>query len=387
MEWQNIVDKVRRIKEDFDRSYKCINTDRHTKDETITKHTKILFEKLEQIRVVLNVHYYRLTPPHKSAAENFFSDVRNKLVTVLQRRGIEPRLPITLHEKIVYDSNTKDSNSVIKSINKMPQTPVEFLGIASRILPEFDGNPTNLLAFLDAINLVESINDNNNAVAISLVKTKLKGAARNLITGNETTLSEMSAQLKLAVKGESVDVVSAKIQHLKQHGKTANEYSKEVEELAKSLQSAYISDGLSPSLAEKYATNCAVSAMSKNCTHERVGLIMQSGQFGSMNDAVAKFINSCTEVTGKQNTILYYRTKNNNFGYRGTRGNVNTRGNSRNYERGQGRGHGRNFRGGPTYRGNSNFANRRHRNYHVRYAHEEGNEFSPQEATLGEIQN
>jgi len=40
---------------------------------------------------------------------------------------------------------------------------------------------------------------------------------------------------------------------------------------------------------------------------------MQAGTFNTMNDAVSKFVSSCTEATGQSNTVLYY----NNYPQRG----------------------------------------------------------------------
>jgi len=45
--------------------------------------------------------------------------------------------------------------------------------------------------------------------------------------------------------------------------------------------------------------------MIKNCAIDKVKLIMQAGTFITMNDAVSKFVNSCTKATGQPNTVLY----------------------------------------------------------------------------------
>lgn len=103
----------------------------------------------------------------------------------------------------------------------MAQTVTQFLGLASKLLPEFDGKPENLASFLDAIGLVDSIKETHEAVAVSLVKTKLKGTARNLIN-SETTLADIVAKLKVSVKGESVNVLTAKLMNIRQSGKNAN---------------------------------------------------------------------------------------------------------------------------------------------------------------------
>jgi len=95
--------------------------------------------------------------------------------------------------------------------------------------------------------------------------------------------------------------------NLQQRNKTANQYTQEVEQMAKSLEGAVITDGLSLELARSYSTRHAVKAMTKNCTIDKVKTIMQAGTFNTMNEAISKFVNSCTEATGQPNTVLYYK--------------------------------------------------------------------------------
>lgn len=86
MDQPDIVNKLRFINEQFVRSYKCLNLDRSTKEEIVEKLTKILFDKIEEVKNVLNAHYSKLTVAHISAAG---MDLRNKLLHVLSRRGLE----------------------------------------------------------------------------------------------------------------------------------------------------------------------------------------------------------------------------------------------------------------------------------------------------------
>ncbi|XP_041675420.1 uncharacterized protein LOC121530418 [Drosophila eugracilis] len=59
--------------------------------------------------------------------------------------------------------------------------------------------------------------------------------------------------------------------NLQQRKKTANQYTQEVEQMAKALEGAYISDGLSLELGRNYSTRHAVKAMTKNCTIDKRG--------------------------------------------------------------------------------------------------------------------
>ena len=136
--------------------------------------------------------------------------------------------------------------------------------------------------------MLNTIKGNNEATAVSLIKTKLKGTD-NLID-NEITISEI-------IRGESLEVLTAKIMNNKQNNITGNAYNSEIENLTSSLENAYISDGLSCELANRYSTQVVAKALTKYCTIDKVKLIMEAGQFNSMNEAISKFVNSCTKAT------------------------------------------------------------------------------------------
>lgn len=343
MDWQEIVQKLRHVKENFDRSYKCLNTDRPTTEETIDRHFSNLFSCLEQIRVIVNVNYERLTSVHKTAAEAFYHDVRTKLLNVADRKGINVEIPNTHDISIkIPQSFSLEEIKEIEEDEMATQTVVEFVNMATRLIPDFDGRPENLRSFLDALSLVEALKGAHEAVAVTLIKTKLKGNARNLIT-NECTLISIIEKLKSTVKGESTEVITAKIMNIKQNNKSANAYTEEIENLTKSLENAYLSDGLPTQTASKYAIQTAVKAMTKNCSHDRVKLVMEAGNFESLNDAVSKFVNCCTDVAG-QNSVFQvrhnFRGRYNRKNYRGknqrgNQGRSNYRGGGRNNYYGQ----------------------------------------------------
>jgi len=142
-------------------------------------------------------------------------------------------------------STVEDKPVIIPEQQEMAITPIEFLKLDSSLIPDFDG---------------KSLKESHEALAVKLIKTKIKGHARNLID-NENSISEIIEKLKNKVKGESVDVISAKLLNLQQRHKTANRYIQEVESLTKALEGGYINDGLSSEPATQYSKTHAVKAM------------------------------------------------------------------------------------------------------------------------------
>ncbi|XP_036321604.1 uncharacterized protein LOC118735764 [Rhagoletis pomonella] len=330
--WEEISKELTENKINAEKSYKCICKNIKIKTETVKKHLNVLLSSLNNIGKLIRRVNNTLTKAHQLESYQVFSSVRDKLVSSLSRYNVEFEIPTSYKQHIEIDfdiwlfEGTSDTEEEQKEIvvqeeistqtniveiaeqdtqteTSMTQTTVAFIKTASSILPEFDGKPENLPSFLDALDILEQIKENHEAIAVSMIKTKLKGTARNFIS-NETTIQEIKRKLKNAIKGESVEVLTAKLLNIQQRSKTANQYTAEIEKLTKSLEGAYISDGLTTDLATKYATQTAVKAMCKNCSNDKVKTIMQAGTFTSMNEAVSKFTNSCK----LQVTLIHYCT-------------------------------------------------------------------------------
>lgn len=260
MNWNTIINNVNTFKIEFDKSYKCINKSVTPTNATLNKHLEILIKNYNSIRAVLNSCYSHLNIKHKKEEHKIFSELRDRLIKVFGRYSLNIKVPLSLSEQLHYnlsaDSESEsdiESHGSVENLVKMPLTPIEFLNFATKIIPDYDGKPENLQRFLDAIALAETQSEDNVNTLIHLIKTKLVGSSRNAIN-NENTIAEIINSLKSKVKYESTDVITAKIMNVKQHNKSANQFTKEIEELTKSLENSYIKDGVSSTLAEKYST-------------------------------------------------------------------------------------------------------------------------------------
>ena len=86
----------------------------------------------------------------------------------------------------------------------------------------------------------------------------------------------------------------------KQAGKSAISFVKEIDDLAKQLAGAYISDGVPKTLADKYTIQISVKALAKNYANNKVKLVKETGQFADMNQAVEKFANINTDAVSSR---------------------------------------------------------------------------------------
>lgn len=150
MDWKTILAKVRLIKEDFDRSHKCINQDRPIKTETLQSHIQNLLKRLEEIRVIFNVNYNRLTPAHKVAADAFFLDLKTRLDNVVIRKHIDLKLPDSLQEEVIQDITITTEEDIVTNL-----TMTSFsLETTSKALPLYSGNSKELDSFIITAELI-----------------------------------------------------------------------------------------------------------------------------------------------------------------------------------------------------------------------------------------
>jgi len=136
---------------------------------------------------------------------------------------------------------------------------------------------------------------------------------------NELPINSIIQKLQDTIVGGTSDVVKAKMAKTSQKGKTAEKCTTEIDNLQKLLETSYIDEGLPVENADKFNIKEAITTTVKNCEHGRLKTILETSNFSAMNEAVTKYIQSSTEITGNANSILYTQSGNNNFknSYRG----------------------------------------------------------------------
>lgn len=328
MTWLQI--KIDSIRDRFNKALKCINKKKVPKKTICEIHIATLILEHNNLIALCRDHWQELNKEQQKYISDISVKLKYRLKQILGKFGIEESPSDSLFETfslIPSDTEIDVDLSYLFQDTKMSQTITEFLNSAAKILPEFDGKAENLQSFIDALQLLELIKETHEAVAITLIKTKLKGTSRNLIS-NERTIEEVINRLKSAVKTESTEVLTAKLLSVK-HNKNSNAVVKEVEEITNLLQTAYISEGLPLEIATKYATQTAVKSLIKNTVNDKTKLIMQAGQFNSLNDAITKYV-STTEENNTSSIFYTQKPFRNPYNNRGTRNYSNFNRNNRN---------------------------------------------------------
>ena len=210
--WHEILIELKSNKEEFYKSYKCLHVNREPSAQTVEKHVKILVEKYNSIRTILHVNYNKFTTEHRREANEIFTYVRDLFLRICGRYNLNICVPESLGSPVdlkvcdnsVIESDSSDSefdeiteineptsNTKIEKLAKMPLSATDFLNLATKILPDFDGRPENLQRFLDAINLVKTQATGNEEILSELIKTKLTGSTRQLIGSGEKEIDKI----------------------------------------------------------------------------------------------------------------------------------------------------------------------------------------------------
>lgn len=404
IEWADLYEEFKKIKLDFDKSYKCVNKTKLPSAQTQFKHITELINKHNEISVILKDIFHVLSEQHKVTVTEFFKSIKDRLEILFERLDLPIIIPADLTTSIKADISENSFNSdstgtsaetvnEIKEQNTMTDTIAGFLTTAAKLLPDFDGTYVHLQRFIDAINLVNLIKNTHEEVAVNLIKSKLTGTARNLIT-TESTIAEIVAKLKSSIKSEDTQAVTAKLVNARQNNKPTNEYVQEIETLTKQLEMAYISDGLSSEIARKYSTQTAIKSLAKNAKSDKAKLLLQAGTFNQLSDVVAKFV----ELSNESEDVFRVNMVRHKPNYSNERKQNSNRGSGRYNCRGRGGRYNNNNdqqqrrshqnRNNEQYRyNNQNRNNDRNSNRNVRAIDATSeNGYSPQQAQLGTYQ-
>lgn len=359
--WEDINSKLLGIKQEI------INQSKRALKKKTPKGDLIKLEIRDNLLISFNdftkflkLYWNALNTDQRTAARQIFMTVRDKVVRTFQVLEVSYTVPTSCLEQIdplLVDDDLPTSDED-EQLENMPLTAVEFFNLASKIVPQdFDGSPDKLRSFLDALNLVKGNADDHSENAVAFIKTRLTGKARDLIT-DEASVDQIITTLKNGVKGESSRAVASKLLNCRQNTKDSVTYSSEIEALAANLKRAYINEGVPVDTAQLYTTENVVKSLSQNANSERVRIVMEAGSFGTVQEAVAKFVN-VNPSSGASNVFYVRQRGNNNFNRNCN--NHRSRANFRsNYNRGQNSNYrhnrGNNFSNGNYFSNRNNFS-------------------------------
>lgn len=273
-------------------------------------------------------------------------NIRDRVITCLTILGTNTKVPTDFTKYITIGTNSKTENTI--EIDTMGEQST-YVNNISRILNyKYSGDPNALQSFITAIELADTLStEEQQPILTKYIKTKLEGKALEAIPETATNATQIIQALKNKIKVETSKVVLGKFLALRAERNGLQKFVEEADELANALRRAYISEGMSTSLAETTTIDKTVDMCRLSARTPLVKSVLASTHFNDPKEVVAKLITeSARETTETQ--ILYY-SRNNTRG-RGKRNN--------DYQNNQYRNNrGNNFRNGRGYYNNSNNRN------------------------------
>lgn len=355
---QNLIPMTTLAKENFRKVSKKILKEQLTSNvETLASYLNEILIAFEVFVKFVKTAYDDLDSRDTDSHDTLLQDI--KYIRGLFIRALNKLGYAYTFSRSAWDIPTKDSLHIFTNTDEkldsedsdttsddMAPTADDVRKDISKNVPDFDGNPDHLLRFVDAVELVATSVGTHEDIAVKAIKAKLLGKARTSILETDNTIALLIARLQ-CIKGDSTDVIMGKLMNLKQGSKAAHTYIDELSRLTESLKGAFISEGLTPTIADKYATKQAVKAMTTNASNDKVRLVMEAGQFSDFNNATSKFLESSNN-TGNVASVLY-------MGHRGSRQRGRFRGNNHNNFRADRFQNDRQFRNDYNGRGRNNF--------------------------------
>lgn len=316
MTWQKILDRCRAIKEDFDRSYKCLNIDRQIGQNTIDKHIKIILQCLEEIRTILNVNYERLTSSHKIAAEAFFHDTRDKVIQIATKKNIDIKIPETIQERINIETviQTKkietETPNTVNSCNMAEENlNATELASVSKLISIFTGTKEELNPFIANLEIIiDTIPEHKRTSFFNFVyKTKLTTKVQNRLRQNQipTNIDTLISNLKETYKiKKSPNIVINELSRAIQTD-SIRKFADKIESLTLELNEIQIS-----TLGEEHRdiiskTNAALAfnSFKNGLKNKDITRTIEASRVKKLSEAIEIAMETATDI--RQNQILF----------------------------------------------------------------------------------
>lgn len=258
-------------------------------------------------------------------------------------------------------------------------TTIEIIKTLPLLIPQFNGEGNKLNSTIAALNACKTlITEDNRAVALQVILSRLEGKARSAVGDNPANVDEIIRKLNEKCKVTiAPETIVAKLNATKQNGEISK-FTEQIEKLTLDLERAYISEDVPVATASRMAVKAGVKALASGVKSSETRLLLKAGQFSTLSSAVEKV----TENESPNNnscSVLTYRTQNNRYNsnnsrfannYNRNRGNGNHQNRQTNYGR---------FERTPqrSYQ-NSNFYNRRNNgNNYTRFQRNDQREHAP----------
>lgn len=182
----------------------------------------------------------------------------------------------------------------------MPTTLIDVIKTVTALLPTYDGTPSKLGNFVDALNVVKQVTTDaaHLPTVINIVMTKLESKARYAFPATPASIDAVIEKLKEVSTPTPPESIIAKLANCKQKANITG-YTKEVEELTMLLEAAYIAKQIPVQVAKTMATKEGIKHMAMGLKDEKTSIILKAGQYSNITDAINKVLEESPQNTNE----------------------------------------------------------------------------------------
>lgn len=335
----DIVKAYNKIVDYVSRKYDSYNSKQKEEAYTIIQACKdkleSCFARLEcsysiDENLLVNVDIEKIGPPkcvrREDAEEESDSDQAQETdlnTTLLDLEKPALQQPSTSGEKPKVVA--KKNNNIEEIMENMSNA--QFLKMASGHLSKYSGDPLSLQSFIDSVKLLESLATNNDlkAFLVALVRTKIDGRARELISDDDNTVEAILTKLRSSIKPDNSKVVEGRMLAIRLNMNSSSEFAQKVEELSDAYRRALVIEGISHAKANEMAVDKTIDLCRANARSDLVKSVLEASRFEQPKDVVAKLLTQIGKVQ-HEHQVLSYTRNSNQRGQRGRGGNQNNRG-------------------------------------------------------------
>lgn len=151
-----------------------------------------------------------LTADHRLVLKHYFDKARDRVLTVFKRHRWKSLVQVT--PGVALDLTILESERETEDDEEMAITKKDLITLANAIVSsQYDGNPSDLRSFIDKLNQLKDVTDDQEATAVNFVKGRLTGNARDCIADTDNTIDLIILKLKNSIKLPSTSELKAEL--------------------------------------------------------------------------------------------------------------------------------------------------------------------------------
>lgn len=280
------------------------------------------------------------------------------------------------------DTNLGDFSDISEqtqhnTIDMAPQSAAEFIKLANATINyRFDGDPDLLDGFIDGLELLKELVENENKkVFIKFVMTRLEGEARGLFKEAPNDIDIIINRLKEKIAFEPSKVIEGKFLALRADRSSLLKFSDLAKELASKYNRSLVREGFSIDKAKEITVEKTVEMCRKSAKSDTVKAVLAASSFNEPEEVIAKMIVEINNLKNDKPHASYAHKYNNNHNkngnFRNSNGNSNQNRNNRNSNNNSIRNH-----NNSQHRNNSHNSNGSQNNNNYRNNYNNGNNYN-----------